>query len=100
MLGRDSTRYNWLSVLITKMRCDTNWNKNERFDMSKKKRRDRRESIDDKAVWAVVLHDEWDHTKYIVTDLMTYEQAKLEMAKIDTTDDNEISYHQIEQLKV
>ena len=66
--------------------------------MSKKKRMERRKSIDDKPVWAVVLHDEWDHTKYIITDMMTYEKAKMEMAKIDTKDDTEISYHTIEQI--
>ena len=68
--------------------------------MSKKKRVERRKSIDDKPVWAVVLHDEWDHEKYIITDTMTYGKAKMEMAKIDTKDDSEISYHRIEQIGV
>ncbi|MDA9265254.1 hypothetical protein N9P81_00585 [bacterium] len=68
--------------------------------MSKKNRMERRKSIDDKPVWAVVLHDEWDHTKYIITDMMTYEKAKMEMAKIDTKDDSEISYHRIEQIEI
>jgi hypothetical protein len=67
--------------------------------MSKKKRMERRKSIDDKPVWAVVLHDEWDHTKYIVTDTMTYGQAKVEMDKINTKGDNEISYYRIEQIE-
>jgi|TARA_B110000971_G_C19511830_1_gene277821 hypothetical protein len=68
--------------------------------MSKKKRMERRKSIDDKPVWAVVLHDEWDHEKYIITDTMTYEKAKMEMTKIDTKDDSEISYHRIEQIEI
>ena len=68
--------------------------------MSKKKRMERRKSIDDKPVWAVVLHDEWDHTKFILTDTMTYEQAKMEMDQINTKDDNEISYHRIEQIEI
>ena len=68
--------------------------------MSKKKRMERRKSIDDKPVWAVVLHDEWDHKKYIITDAMTYEEAKMEMAKIDIKDDSDISYHRIEQIEI
>ena len=68
--------------------------------MSKKKRMERRKSIDDKPVWAVVLHDEWDHTKYIVTDTMTYEQAKTEMDKINIKGDNEISYYKVEQIEI
>jgi hypothetical protein len=67
--------------------------------MSKKKRMERRKSIDDKPVWAVILHDTWDHTKLILTDAMTYDHAKLEMDKINTKNDNEISYHTIEQIK-
>ena len=68
--------------------------------MSKKKRLERRKSIDNKPVWAVVLHDKWDHTKFILTDTMTYEQAKMEIDKIDTKDDNGISYHTIEQIEI
>ena len=47
-----------------------------------------------------MLHDKGDHTKLILTDTMTYEQAKMEIDKIDTKDDNGISYHTIEQLEI
>ena len=67
--------------------------------MSKKKRMERRKSVEDKPVWAVVLHDVWDHTRLILTDAMTYEQAKIELGKKNLKDNNEISYYSIEQIK-
>ena len=77
---------------------DSSHTTTERLNMTKKKRMERRKSIDDKPVWAVVLHDAWDHAKYIITATMTYEEAEMELAKIDTKDDTEISYHTIEQI--
>ena len=77
---------------------DSSHTTTERLNMSKKKRMERRKSIDDKPVCAVVLHDEWDHAKYIITATMTYEEAEMELAKIETKDDTEISYHTIEQI--
>jgi hypothetical protein len=68
--------------------------------MSKKKRMERRKSVEDKPVWAVVLHDVWDHEKLILTDAMTYEQAKIELGKKNLKDNNEISYYSIEQIKI
>ena len=67
--------------------------------MSKKKRMERRKSVEDKPVWAVVLHDVWDHEKLILTDAMTYEQAKIELGKKNVKDNTEISYYSIEQIK-
>lgn len=67
--------------------------------MSKKKRMERRKSIEYKPVWAVVLHDVWDHEKFILTDAMTYEQAKIELGKKNLKDNTEISHYSIEQIK-